>query len=251
MASNYLLSDKLEYPYFLRTMPTDTTQIETIIALFLKFNWKKGIIVYSADDFGNGGYQRIITAGSQYNISFYAISVPVTATLASQVNDSTDAIINTLTQRNAPVFVYYTQYACGTAVRQGLYDRGYYGKDYVTILTVPIAGPYFGGLSSTLNDGAIAMTIPPPSNSVWKNLLASWKNTSSNPYPVQKNPALITDWLGVDCILAFALAADKLLRNGIAFDDIKGELLLNTLRAMNFTGTSGQVFFDANGDRLG
>ena len=42
----------------------------------------------------------------------------------------------------------------------------------------------------------------------------------------------------------------KVMRNGTSFSANKGSLLLNTMQKMNFSRTTGPVFFDSNGDRL-
>eukprot|EP00026_Physarum_polycephalum_P004663 Phypoly_transcript_04685.p1 GENE.Phypoly_transcript_04685~~Phypoly_transcript_04685.p1 ORF type:complete len:680 (+),score=71.09 Phypoly_transcript_04685:224-2041(+) len=252
MATSYLLSDKTEYPFFLRTMPSDRVEMDTIIALFKKFSWKQGIIVYSDDDFG-GGFQMLTTMAAQQNITFYAVSVPTIANETYQVNDTVNSVINIMKQRSCRIFVYYTQAACGMAVRTSMYNLGYTGKDYVNILTVPIAGPLISIQHSHIDDGAIGMTIDGPSNSVYKDLYAKWKTNPdiTSQYPLFFIPNLITDWLGVDALLTLAYAADALLKAGTPFDEVKGETLLKACLSSNFTGTTGQVFFDKNGDRYG
>eukprot|EP00439_Symbiodinium_sp_Y106_P023600 s2265_g2.t2 len=53
-----------------------------------------------------------------------------------------------------------------------------------------------------------------------------------------------------DAGYTFILAINSLLNKGNSLTDIKGELLLNEVRATVFTGITGDVSFNDNGDRL-
>ncbi len=54
-----------------------------------------------------------------------------------------------------------------------------------------------------------------------------------------------------DAAYSFVLAVNALLNEGHAVSDIKGRLLLDRLKTIEFEGVSGNVKFDNNGDRLG
>eukprot|EP00439_Symbiodinium_sp_Y106_P082730 s563_g22.t1 len=53
-----------------------------------------------------------------------------------------------------------------------------------------------------------------------------------------------------DAFYAFAIAISQLLHAGAAPGAIQGRLLLDELRRIRFTGVSGEMTFDENGDRL-
>ncbi|CAF4811275.1 unnamed protein product [Rotaria sp. Silwood1] len=53
------LSDRVTYPAFYRTVPSDNTAALSIAQLFIKFNWTSCIIIYQNDAFGYGGVKAI------------------------------------------------------------------------------------------------------------------------------------------------------------------------------------------------
>ena len=53
-----------------------------------------------------------------------------------------------------------------------------------------------------------------------------------------------------DAAYAFVIAINQLLRKGVAERNVRGQLLLEEIRQLVFQGVSGNVRFDANGDRL-
>ena len=62
------LSNKILYPYFLRTVPPDTAQAEAMIDIVRKFEWTVISIVYSNDDYGEQGTKALIDLVSESGI---------------------------------------------------------------------------------------------------------------------------------------------------------------------------------------
>lgn len=252
MATSYILSNKMEYPYFLRTMASDTAEMDLVIALFQRYKWTQGVIIYSTDDFGNG-YSLLVNEAAKANITLVGVSVPVIPSPQDTAN-TVDNIESFINQRRMRIFIYYSQLVCAQAVRTEMFKRGNTGADFVSILAVPVAGPLIAGIyPSTIDDGAIGMTISSPSNALWQKFMATWRASATMKalYPLQRIPSLITDWLGVDALLTFVHAADTLLNKGYSVEEIKGALFLNASLNTNFEGTTGKVSFDRNGDREG
>lgn len=249
---SYTLTNKDEYPYFMRTLPNDAIQIEGIVALFQKFGWKKAIVVYGNDDYGSGN-ARLTIAGAVHNINFYPVSIPATATNASQIADAVATITQAITAQDYRIVVYYTQYTAGLLVRVALNQSGFWGPDFVTIFTAPMSNVFLGGTVADypLNDGAIGFSIAKPSGPVYDGLLNTWKTSTTNPWPI---PAVITGfswWYTVDALLNYVYTFNKLLNSGVPFASILGNLYYKGLVANNFTGATGDIVFDNNGDRLG
>ena len=52
ISTSLSLSDKRYYPTFMRTIPSDTYQVQVIIDLILKFNWTYISIIASDNSYG-------------------------------------------------------------------------------------------------------------------------------------------------------------------------------------------------------
>ncbi|XP_056398797.1 taste receptor type 1 member 1 isoform X2 [Hyla sarda] len=67
-ASNELLSRKLLYPSFFRTIPSDKLQVEVILNLLQRFNWTWIAIVGSDDVYGRQGLQDLYSLATSKGI---------------------------------------------------------------------------------------------------------------------------------------------------------------------------------------
>ena len=68
-----------------------------------------------------------------------------------------------------------------------------------------------------------------------------------------ETPGIPSGWsaLAFDALYTFLVAINQLLHKGVHRTEIRGEVLLQELRRTSFTGISGSVSFNENGDRLG
>ncbi|XP_048468900.1 taste receptor type 1 member 1-like [Rhincodon typus] len=67
-ASSEQLSDKTEYPNFMRTIPNDENQIEAIILLIQKFRWNWITVIGSSSDYGEIGKRKMISGATAVGI---------------------------------------------------------------------------------------------------------------------------------------------------------------------------------------
>ncbi|MBN3310530.1 TS1R1 protein, partial [Amia calva] len=67
-ASNQMLSNKLLYPAFFRTIPSDNNQVRAIVQLLRRFNWTWIALLGSDNDYGQDGLQSLSTVASDNNI---------------------------------------------------------------------------------------------------------------------------------------------------------------------------------------
>nr|XP_057940118.1 taste receptor type 1 member 1 [Doryrhamphus excisus] len=67
-ASNKKLSNKILYPSFFRTIPSDKNQVEAMIQLLVHFNWTWIALLGSDNDYGLGGMQSLSQLAPQHNI---------------------------------------------------------------------------------------------------------------------------------------------------------------------------------------
>ncbi|XP_059510412.1 taste receptor type 1 member 1-like [Stegostoma tigrinum] len=67
-ASSEELSDKTEYPNFMRTIPNDENQIEAIVLLIQKFQWNWITVIGSSSDYGEIGKRKVISGATAAGI---------------------------------------------------------------------------------------------------------------------------------------------------------------------------------------
>ncbi|CAB1419389.1 unnamed protein product [Pleuronectes platessa] len=67
-ASNEMLSNKFLYPSFLRTIPSDKNQVEAMIQLLIRFNWKWIALLGSDNDYGLQGMQSLSKEAPNHSI---------------------------------------------------------------------------------------------------------------------------------------------------------------------------------------
>ena len=59
LATSVALCNRLKYPYFFRTVPSDMHQARAIVELLNHFNWTYASIVHSDSDYGQTGYEAL------------------------------------------------------------------------------------------------------------------------------------------------------------------------------------------------
>ncbi|XP_035014475.2 taste receptor type 1 member 1 [Hippoglossus stenolepis] len=67
-ASNEMLSNKFLYPSFLRTIPSDKNQVEAMIQLLIRFNWKWIALLGSDNAYGLKGMQSLSKEAPNHGI---------------------------------------------------------------------------------------------------------------------------------------------------------------------------------------
>lgn len=67
-ASSPVLSDKLRYPVFLRTIPSDVNQTNALTQLIAHFKWNWVGVVYRDDDYGKAALQSFLTEAQKANV---------------------------------------------------------------------------------------------------------------------------------------------------------------------------------------
>ncbi|XP_067863050.1 taste receptor type 1 member 1-like [Heptranchias perlo] len=88
-ATSEKLSDKTQYPSFMRTIPSDESQIEAIILLIQKFWWNWITVIGSKNEYGENGKHKVISFATGEGIC-----VASEGTISVQVSESKQKIIN-------------------------------------------------------------------------------------------------------------------------------------------------------------
>uniref|UniRef100_UPI00398EC833 taste receptor type 1 member 1-like n=1 Tax=Pristiophorus japonicus TaxID=55135 RepID=UPI00398EC833 len=88
-ASSEELSDKTQFPTFMRTIPNDESQIEAIVLLIQKFWWNWITVVGSENDYGENGKVKVISSATEVGIC-----VASRGTIPAQVSGSMQNIVD-------------------------------------------------------------------------------------------------------------------------------------------------------------
>ncbi|XP_077983055.1 metabotropic glutamate receptor 3-like [Glandiceps talaboti] len=72
-ASSPLLSDKMRFPFFLRTLASDINQAKVMAALTTHYDWNYVIIVHTEDDYGIPGMEALKTELKHLNVCISSV----------------------------------------------------------------------------------------------------------------------------------------------------------------------------------
>ncbi|XP_023861812.1 taste receptor type 1 member 1-like [Salvelinus sp. IW2-2015] len=67
-ASNEMLSNKLLYPAFFRTIPSDKNQVDAMVQLLVRFNWTWIVLLGSDDSYGLQGIESLSLQAAHFDI---------------------------------------------------------------------------------------------------------------------------------------------------------------------------------------
>ena len=108
-ATANLLSNKNDFTYFFRTVPPDSGQVMAMYDMIRTFNWTYVSIVYTDNVYGRGGFeqlQRILASGDNATKICIAHSIPVRLGASDSVHDG---VVDTLlkSRRNATTVILF------------------------------------------------------------------------------------------------------------------------------------------------
>ena len=278
------LSDKGEFPYFLRLSGTDRFQAESIVDFIIHFNWTYVSVLGSSSDYGFTGASWTRQYAEESDIC-----VAYSVDISSSANDSLfNAIISNLRlYSKAKVVVSFTPSRVSIGLLKAAKRAGVH-REFIWIFS--------DGLSSrsSLNGledvalGSFFVKMYAPKVPEFDEYF-----TSLNPKHHQGNPWFIKFWedhlnctssiresekvqctfnetishatgyrqdvrvsLFIDTVYTFAYGLEAYLRRHCSHVDIshlwnciQGPLFLEHLKKVSFYGQTGHVHFDKNGDR--
>eukprot|EP01084_Bolivina_argentea_P257806 434431_1 len=269
-STSVLLSDTSKYPYFYRTIPSDSLQAQGIILLCQEFNWTKIAVVYDNDQYGS--YLSI-------NIVELALEVDIQATAVAFSRDKSSTLTSAASQvkqLNAFIIVFIVSdtvldIAFDEFRKQGLTGYPYYyvavdswidtdnGQHknvmkYVegsigTVPWQPLALPlqsYHDDIKPIINDSMI----------IYDRFLSLWSYYYNIGYSDELKidiPARNAIY-AYDAVYTLAYVLQQYINDGMNIEtsnDINitklNEIILNDI---HFIGATGTVEFNNFGDRL-
>ncbi|XP_033099365.1 metabotropic glutamate receptor 3-like isoform X2 [Anneissia japonica] len=279
------LSDKLKYKYFLRTVPPDTYQIQSIVDILIFYHWTYVSFVNSDDSYGEHALEEF-----KSRARYLGICLATATTISIHANkDFYDKVLADLDSAKAPVVILYAQMEVANGVFESVSRLGKIGR------FIWIGSDGWGNYGTTAFKGheeaALgSITIRPysnfipdfdeyfysmtPANSKNPWLLEFWETygncSSDEPYiinppcdeinlePLANDTDIPAhDSLVMDAVLSFAYALDNMKRQQCQFgsgwcpDFIPndGKTLMEFLLQTEFNSPSnGPVEFDENGN---
>nr|CAB3445321.1 unnamed protein product [Digitaria exilis] len=270
-ASDATLSS-IQFPFFVRTMPSDLYEMAAVAAVVDYYQWKIVTAIYIDDDYGRSGIAALddeLTA-RRCKIS-YKVGFPSNAKRSELLN-----LLVTVSNMESRVIVLHTGADPGLRLLSLANGLNMMGNGYVWIATDWLSS-YLDANSSvpaeTINGMQGVLTVRPhsPNSKMKSNLMSKWSSLSKR-YNYSDLRLSAYGFYVYDSVWTVARALDAFFDDGgrISFtndsrlhDETGGSLhleamsifdmgkrLLGKIRQVNFTGASGQVQFNAQGELI-
>ncbi|KAI5077416.1 hypothetical protein GOP47_0007240 [Adiantum capillus-veneris] len=262
---------EMQYPFFIRVVPSDRLQMEAVAAFIANYGWKEAVVFHMDDDYGMHGASSLSNSlqarGSKV--------IDKVALIPGIDKDGIDTQLIRLAERQTRVFVLHTPPDVGRLILQEAYFHDMLESNYAWIVTDLMSNSLTDSELDTntvkYTQGLIGVRRFVPQTSELGIFMSEWNNSSqSGLLENQINPYALYAY---DAVWAIARALDSYLhdRQAVVFQEpIKlptqsgGEADLsqlkifqggNKLRAhildTKFKGTSGHIKFDNTGDLEG
>ncbi|XP_076662884.1 metabotropic glutamate receptor 6 isoform X2 [Andrena cerasifolii] len=96
MATSPFLSSKERFPHFFRTVPSDVNQARAMLEILRRFGWSYVSVVYSDSEYGDHGYETLVSLAGEYNVCF---SAPHRISEDRFTAEDYDSVVRTITQK--------------------------------------------------------------------------------------------------------------------------------------------------------
>ncbi|KAM3296709.1 hypothetical protein ACQJBY_038854 [Aegilops geniculata] len=270
-ASDATLSS-IQFPFFVRTAPSDLYQMAAVAAVVDYNHWKIVTAIYVDDDYGRNGIAALDDAltAKRCKIS-YKIGFPANAKKSELIN-----LLVSVSYMESRVIILHTGAEPGLKLFSMANRLNMMGNGYVWIATDWLSA-YLDANSSvpaeTISGMQGVLTLRPhiPNSKMKSNLISKWSRQSQkynhsdlrvNTYGFYVYDSVWTVARALDAFFddggSISFSNDSRLRDATGgtlhleamsiFD--KGKKLLEKIRKVNFTGPSGHVQFDASGDLI-
>ena len=269
------LSNPVDFPYFLRTVPSDNFQAGAILDLLLYFNWKYITLLYSADTYGIRGAHQLQMLAEERGICI-GLTLPLPGfaneedlvDLAVALNDrkiskvivlvslkeTAESLLRAVDKvKFSEKLTWVGSDGWGSSIAASDVNHVVHGCIFVQLYSekVPEFHAYFKDLYYKRN-----MTKNPWYSGYVEKWNQSRQNTGISSYPV---PTLGFETVAINAVYAFAFALHAFINyhcDGTIpckqLETIEDKEFLSFLLNVSFEGASGDDFyFDENGDTGG
>ncbi|KAI7854854.1 periplasmic binding protein-like I [Circinella umbellata] len=251
-ASAVAFSDKTQYKYFFRTVPTQVIMADVMLAFAAKQGWSKVGVIYTDDPVGQQFCQHTIIQASNSNIQITRYQA------FSQENPQQDAassLYNVTTGGARVILVAATGNALTSIMLQAA-EMGYMENDYVWLL---IGDPTID-LQSAI-DSPINSSTPIDFNSTYNGLFMFDTWLALYGYPPFDQ--FMDAWSGLDskalaysCMMVMAEGFSHTIANTTnhthGLEQLRagdlGQYMTPSAFNVGYVGPEGPMVFDSNGD---
>lgn len=248
-STNPDLSDKEKYPYFLRVVPSDAAQGIAVANLINEWGWTQVATLATSDDYGLGGIG--VVEDTLDSLGIDVVSTQRFAQGATDIKTQLQSIID----KGAKIIVLNVIVGDAKTVFSQAADLGMTAEEgYVWVGTDgPTQGAVFEG-SDTIKSAMQGMVGTKPQaqeSAVLDDFLDLWEDcygADNNTYAGcgDRTPNTYATF-AYDAVYMFAHALQTMITNEEDVND--GDLLLATLKETSFSGVTGTVSFNSQGDR--
>lgn len=255
-AAAEVLANKDEYPLYACTTPYDKAQVDTIVALFKHLTWRRAVVLFNDNDYG-AGFNNLRVKGAESDIDFVGLPISASAQTEDQIRDQMEQVRHQMADKKYRVCILYLTANSTVLVMKLAQKMGLVGNQYAYVVSTNAAGALTQAGGTEIREllrGAIVISLPFPAGpfyeeeaKIYDDLQTSvpslryWKQSSAWQY----------FWVTYDPVMTYAYAFDALLKKGVPFNQIKGQTLYNQILNTTYIGVSGNMTFNAGGDRKG
>ncbi|OMJ81539.1 hypothetical protein SteCoe_17945 [Stentor coeruleus] len=251
-ASDYTLNNTSKYPYFIRTIQSDSLQSSIIAAYLQKNNWQKTAVIYTSDNIGEGQYINFLDNLKTYDISIendekyrkIVYKLDEQGNVMSETITSLKESLMEIVRKQLKIIIYFggdtlTPYLAREADKKELRGEEFIwiGGFWITENTLSVINTTFSEDSNSIFrvlNGAIALGLRPALGTIGENFISNYLK-SYNQEPSQ--------WsiLVYDTVYLYAYSIKRMIDAGE--DYTNGTSLLQYIRSSDFTGATGSLSF--------
>ncbi|SAM05514.1 hypothetical protein [Absidia glauca] len=272
-ASAVSFSDKVQFKYFFRTIPTDVVMIDAILQFVIREGWTKVGVIYTDDPLGQQLYQRAIQQTEALNIQLVSYqSYPSTTTTPTSVAMK-DSLDNLITSGARIILVAARGQAQSSLMVQAAVS-GYLTPNYVWLL---VQDGFIYDMADSIADYNRQPGIPRPLSiesdfngvfyfadwlkldgySPYDTFINKWSNLDTNVYPYAGSTNVTTyEGLAYSCMMVMADGFQTILGTKSNHTDGLLQLAQGNLDAdllppafnTGYVGPEGPMRLDSNGD---
>ncbi|XP_076754284.1 metabotropic glutamate receptor 6 [Xylocopa sonorina] len=96
MATSPFLSSKTRFPQFFRTVPSDVNQARAMLEVLRRFQWSYVSVVYTDSEYGDHGYETLISLAGEYSVCF---SAPQRISRDRFTEDDYEQVVRTIVEK--------------------------------------------------------------------------------------------------------------------------------------------------------
>ena len=250
-ATDPLLSDTSQYPYFARTVSSDTLQGKALFSFLRAFNWTRVSILHSKDNYGRNGLLEFEKLAQRHGVNIIRKSE------VSIALDNVNSSIQRLKEDRSKIQIVNVHRALGNRLIEGAFDAGMMGKGYAWLATDGMTSD-----ASILSGHARGLigTAPAVSSGLAKT---NFLNQLGPSLEIEDNYAYYAADavnLLLRAVQTFANSSSNLSKQFFwenttyqsdAWRSIQNAYFYEHVINASFDGVTGKVKIDENGDREG